>query len=600
MIKNAANMWGVAVNEIEMSFDPIVALLISACASEIEKISGEVDESHTRVTEKVIQLMTPETINGPRLAHAILYAEPIDDITQITPEYHFNYRREETYNKTFIKYKEIYFSPVQDFNLVNARVQFIATANTVIHQKEKKSREILVQNRKNTNVPSSTLYIGLSSHLKTIPVKDISFYFELQGVENKELFYHHLKNANWFVDETKVDVISGFYNSDEVQRTNLKSIFEDISSKTNNTCQQINSSYDRSYITIRSLDKGKGIKKSRFHELDSFLEANTIKTDENIRWIKIVFPRIIDNPILENVHCSLNSFPVLNRELITFSYQLKEYIHILPIKTENLFFDIKSIVNTDGKEYKARGKNSSGIDKGTFVLRSDNVGKLDRRKAKEYIVYLIELLKDESASFTFLNNDFLIKNLKSLNQLIALLEKKVAETSSKEIQTNYVVLKPYKTNESLLVEYWTTNGNAGNNIRSGSELTLYKGIGVKRGNSFLMTTSYGGKDDLTMNDRLNSYRRSLLTRDKIVTKEDVRALCHEVYGEKIKKVEVRRGYTKAIDLNKGLVQCMEIILTPNNKNNTEPQEWDFANSNLMYQLEKKSINVFPYRIKILN
>ena len=600
MIKNAAHMWGVAANEIEMSFDPIVALLISACASEIEKISGEVDESQTRVTEKVIQLMTPETINGPRLAHAILYAEPIDDITQITPEYHFNYRREETHNKTSIEYKDIYFSPVQDFNLVNARVQFIATGNTIIHQKEKKSREILVQNKKNTNIPSSVLYIGLSSHLKTIPVKDISFYFELQGVENKELFYHHLKNANWFVDETKVDVISGFYNSNEVQRTNLNSIFEDISSKTNNTCQQINSGYDRSYVTIKSLDKGKGIKKSRFNELDSFLEANTIKTDENIRWIKIVFPRIIDNSILENVHCSLNSFPVLNRELITFSYHLKEYVHILPIETENLFFDIKSIVNTDGKEYKARGENSSGIDKGTFVLRSDNVGKLDQRKAKEYIVYLIELLKDESASFTLLNNDFLIKNLKSLNQLIAVLEKKVTETSSKEIQTNYVVLIPYKTNESLLVEYWTTKGNAGNNIRSGSELTLYKGIGVKRDNSFLMTTSYGGKDGLTMNDRLNSYRRSLLSRDKIVTKEDVKALCHEVYGEKINKVEVRRGYTKAIDLNKGLIQCIEIILTPNNKNNTETQEWDFINSNLLYQLEKKSINVFPYKIKILN
>ena len=173
MIKNAANMWGVAANEIEMSFDPVVSLLISACASEIEKISGEVDESQTRITEKVIQLMTPETISGPRPAHAILYAEPIDDITQITTEYHFNYRKEETHKKTSVKYKDIYFSPVQDYNLVNANIEYIATGNTLIQLEEKKNREIVAQNTKNSILPPSTLYIGLSSQLKTIPVKDI-------------------------------------------------------------------------------------------------------------------------------------------------------------------------------------------------------------------------------------------------------------------------------------------------------------------------------------------------------------------------------------------------------------------------------------------
>ena len=36
MIKKAATMWGVAANEIEMSFDPVVSLLIAACASEME------------------------------------------------------------------------------------------------------------------------------------------------------------------------------------------------------------------------------------------------------------------------------------------------------------------------------------------------------------------------------------------------------------------------------------------------------------------------------------------------------------------------------------------------------------------------------------
>ena len=233
-------------------------------------------------------------------------------------------------------------------------------------------------------------------------------------------------------------------------------------------------------------------------------------------------------------------------------------------------------------------------------MRSDNVGKLESRKAKEYIVYLLELLKDESAAFSFLNNEFLLKNLKSLNQLIAVLEKKVAENSNKETQTNYAVLNPYKANEHLLIEYWTSSGVIANNIKSGSELNIHKGVGVKQSNCYLITTSIGGKDDLTMVDRLNSYRRSLLSRDRIVTKEDVRALCHEIYGEKIEKVEIKRGYTKDINVNKGWVPCIEIVLTANNQSKTVLEDWNATQNTLLYQLEKKSINVFPYKIKILN
>lgn len=600
MIKKAATMWGVQPNEIEMSFDPIVSLLISACASEIEKISAEVDHSQTRITEKVIQLMTPEAVNGPRPARSILYAEPIDEVLTIKPEYLFNYRKKESYQKTSVKYRNIYFSPVQDFKLVDASVQYMACGGTFIELQNRKNKEIVAQKVKDSDLLPSTLYIGLTSKRKSITLEDVSFYFELQGVDHKELFYHHLRNAQWFTENDTLEVSGGFYNTEKAEETNLKSIFEDVSNKTNNTCKQIVNGYSRQYITVKSVGEKKNLKKSAFKEMQDFLSKNKIKLDEDVKWIKIIFPRIITNTLLQNIHCSLNSFPVLNRELNSFTYNIKEFINILPIKTEDLFFDIKSITNTDGDAYKARSKDNSSIGKGTFVLRDDNVGKLDKRKAREYVIHLIELLKDESASFSFLNNDFLHKNLKGLNQLIALLEQKVSEASRDLTQTNYVVLKPFKPNEKLLVEFWTTNGEAGNNIKSGSDLSIYQGVGIQQGNNYFLTTSHGGKDDLNMTEKLNSYRRSLLSRDRIVTKEDIKALCFELYGDKISKVDVKRGFGSGIGLNKGVMQYIEIVLLPNNQINTEEEEWDSINSNLLYYLEKNSVNVFPYKIKILN
>ena len=151
-----------------------------------------------------------------------------------------------------------------------------------------------------------------------------------------------------------------------------------------------------------------------------------------------------------------------------------------------------------------------------------------------------------------------------------------------------------------MAQYWTTNGKLANNIKSGSKLELYKGIGIAQKNSYFITTSFGGKDELSMKERLDAYRRSLLSRDRIVTKEDIKALCFEFYADKIKKVEVKNAYTTDITLKNGLVQCVEILLYPNPNVPTAVYEFESINYNLLLYLEKNSTSVFPFKIKILS
>ncbi|MCF6350053.1 MAG: type VI secretion system baseplate subunit TssF [Flavobacteriaceae bacterium] len=595
MLKKAAALWDVAVNEIDMSFDPVVTLLIAACASEIEKISSEINESQTRVTEKLIQLMTPETVYGTKPAHAILYAEPDEKKVLLKPEYLFYHKKKKSYKNTSVKYTNIYFSPVQDFNLIAAKIKFFATENQILEVEGKKNIQNISQNA-NLNLPPSTLYLGLVPDDSEISLNNISFYFELQDIEDKTIFYHHLKNTKWSINGKEIDVTEGFYNTADYQKVNLDIIFNDTSSKTNNICLQANKIYVKHYVTVKL--KSKQIKKSNFNELDIAIKKSNAEIDNDVIWIKIEFPRIISNATLKNVFCSLNAFPVLNRELKNFTYEMREFIDIIPIKTEDSFLDMKSIMNTKGTVYNSTIKNNSNIEKGTYLLRSANVGKLEHRKAKEYIVHLIELLKDESAAFSLFNNDFLQLNLKGLNQLISLLEKKAQEISNETTETNYIFLKPFKKKENILIEYWTTNGKLANNIKSGSSLEVFQGIGIKQRSSLLISPSFGGESELSMKDRLNAYRRLLLSRERIVTKEDIKALCYELYNEKIEKVEITRGYVTDIALNKGVIQCVEILLYPNTREKTENREWEALNSNLLLILEKDSLNVFPYRIKL--
>ncbi len=598
MLKKAATLWGVPANEIEMSFDPVISLLLTACAAEIEKISGEIDESQTRITEKIIQLMTPSTIFGPKPAHAILYSEPIDPLLSLNSDYMFSFKKKTSFKNTSVNFKDIYFSPLQEFNLTNGFIKYMATGNSISEVGNKKQFENIFKANKTPGLQESSLYLGISSSLKSISLKDISFYFELQDVEDNAIFYHHLKNAEWFIGDKKINVCEGFFNSKKATELDLDSIFNESSNKTNNIVEQIRNNYSRHYITVKS--KETSCKATAFPELDQIISDHRLKIENDIIWLKVVFPRVVNNSLLENVYCSLNAFPVINRELNSFSYQMKEYINILPIKTENLFLDIKSITNTNGGVYKSQSKNTSGAEKGIFTIRTDNTGKLYHRKAKEYIAHLIELLKDESASFSFFNNDFLHKNLKSLNQLISLLENKVSEITNEVTETCYVSLKPFRKKETLLIEYWTTNGDEANNIKSGSSLKVYNGVGIKQKSSFFITSTYAGKNDLSMNERLNSYRRALLSRDRIVTKEDVKALCYEMYNDKVTNVDISKGYTTDIDLKKGLVQCINIELTPNNEALTEQHEWHSLNNNLLLYLEKHSVSVFPYKVTLLS
>jgi hypothetical protein len=565
----------------------------------MEKISNEVSQSQTRITEKLIQLMTPESVTGPKPAHGILKVFPVDDTIMVEEEFMFLCSKEIPNDKTSRAYKDVFFSPAQRANLVDAHITHIACDNMIYSFDETKQKEVLYQHKESGKLPPSTLYFGISSDIKELNLNDVSFYIELLEIGHKDLFYHHLRNSKWSQEQANIKIIDGYFNSDNEDATNIQNIFDTVANKTAFNGQQILNNYRKHFITVKS-KKQAGLAASNFKELDSFIKENKVKVDASLRWVKVEFPRIISNKTLTNCFATLNAIPVINKELSSLSYKIKEFINILPIKTEELFFDIQSITNTGGQVYRSRSKDNQNDDKGTFVLRNDNIGKLDQRKAREYVVHLIELLKDESASFSFMNNDFLNKNLKTLNQLLSVIEKKVTLSNEDKTETNYVFLTPYKPNETILVEYWTTNGDVANNIKLGTQISNAKGVGVAASGNYFITTTLGGKDTLSMQDRLNAYRRSLLSRDRVVTKQDIIALCKEMYGNKLKRIDVKKGFISGIGTNKGLTQSIEIELQMNSQIVTLPEEWESLNNNLMLYLKNNSTNVFPYKINLVN
>src|SRR5688572_20213062 len=88
MLKNAVQLWGHQPSDVD-SYDPLVGMLMGACATEFEKIYHEIYSSQARLIERLAQLLTPEINKGPEPAHAIMHLKSVEASTVINKESQF-------------------------------------------------------------------------------------------------------------------------------------------------------------------------------------------------------------------------------------------------------------------------------------------------------------------------------------------------------------------------------------------------------------------------------------------------------------------------------------------------------------------------------
>jgi hypothetical protein len=240
------------------------------------------------------------------------------------------------------------------------------------------------------------------------------------------------------------------------------------------------------------------------------------------------------------------------------------------------------------------------VENGTYILRQGGVGRFDSRNAAEIVNYLLELLRDESAAFAILGADMISSNLKELSQTITRLENRLKESNIVREDISYLLLKTHPADETLFVEFWTTNGKAGNNIKSSDKALVYEGSNLLPETVTLVTTSVGGRESMDTEQRVNAYRMALLSHGRVVTKEDIRALCFDHFGKRLKKAEIKKGLQIGQSTDSGFMQTMDIFLTmTKSADETEEEELNFLKNDLLQKLQEQSVNVLPFRCFIV-
>ena len=604
MIRNASGIWGYQDTQDINSFDPIVGMIIGALAEEIYNVSEEIKKTDARIVEKLFDLLINQDVFTNFPAHALVRAKTTQPQVNISESYQFNFIKKvpKTVNEeTVYTNKTICFTPTSELRLFKGEVKYFAAGNQIFEISDQ-LKESMANVEKGTVFDFSKLYIGLKLDNLIDKIDGLSFMFSIKNKQNEERFYSCISNATWKINSKDVDFTQGFELPQHAQDKSLDEIFRKETDVSYKTCRYVNEFYRAKFMTIENhnyLLKSFVKSDALPEELKRKFPGNILKPiPRDIFWIEIQLSQPVSSEIINDLTVLLNCFPVVNREINEFSQLLTQGINIIPLTTEDLFFDIKTISDTRGTFYKPfHSFGSETANEEGYMIRHGGVARFDSRDAKETINHLIDLIRDERASFALLGTDLISSELKQLDQIISRLKQRLEAIDVVSDDSNsYLILNCNSNFERANVQFWTTSGELANSIRSNSKLTIQNGSDLDTNSVIMITNSFGARQKLSKEDKLNRLRRMLLSKGRIVTKEDIKALCFEHFGTELSEVEIKKGVYLDPTPAKGLVRSLDIFLTLDKQNKISDIQLEQKTDELKVRLKQESINLLPFRV----
>ena len=597
MLKRASKMWGYSELESENAFDPVLELILSACASELEKLRFEQENSRARITERLLEVIFPDEVTGITPSQTLLQLTPIENNVQISRYSHFKAvkRIQNLYDPTQVKTMDIFFSPTLEMKLTTAQVKYLVFGNKILQQESFFYQEEVDQSDR--NIPSGEFWVGLHAP-EVEKLEDLCFYIDINNKEQKEFFNYYLQQVKVFCGEKEYELVEGY-------NVPINSIeYEDIISKNYTNVEAIYNEVNQFYQGIFFTLKGNIYpEREKSEYITSFIEENfsnhRIATEKDIVWLRFKFYEVITPKILENIRIALNCIPVVNMYNTKKTKRIKGQLTIYPIIGDNTFLDIDYISDDDGKRYEVKNYQKDSEDNISFVLRRGGVARFDERSALDHLQHTLRLIRDETASFSAIGNDFAIDaELRQIGQNLASIYQNIKKRSL-SLNTNPFLIISSLNKEldmSFTFSYWHTAGEEGNDIKTGVSLECDKSNKTAIKSAITVKPSLGGKRGLSTADKILEYRNALLSRGRIVTIADVKTFAKSHFKHTIKGLEVQKGTKKEVSLKGGFKRTIDIYLNKNKEVDISATEWEYLKDSFLIKLEKASTNIYPYRI----
>lgn len=590
MYKNAANLWG--VRNID-NFDPLIKLLIEALASEINKLSNEINNIETRLLERIAALLTPDILMTVRPAHMIIHAEPSEKKITIGKDTGFYYENLSKNNFNFYS--------AGKFSLIKGHVKSLICAKKIYNIDNDQSKEIQARSMIQSEIFTNNIWIGLDMDDSVKTMENISFYFDILNVENKNELLHLLPYAQWELEGKPLKVKTGIHllddNGKEEQQTPFSTY--DLANVSDTSILKL---YDHHFVTVVStIDNTKENHKKVPDELRVAFPSEMVEeTLSPLLWIKVSFPSNFEDYALESFFVSINAFPVINKKWCSKHFKTNKITSVIPLDTDDYEFvlSVNSVMDSKNQVYNPLPFQDETNRQGTYVVKRGGVERFDSRNAKEYISNLVDILREEGASFSMIGRGFVDELVTKINEQLAAVEKKIKEINVKKDISSYMIIDTDDIGESVYIDYWVTNCELANDIKTGASLFPFTETPVEPTTVISFTQSTGGRRLQTKNS-LDLYKYILTSRDRIYTDEDIVNFCFAHFSDIISSARVKKGVQVSPRPKEGLIRCIDVFveLRPHIVQITSTQE---VKDKLVNLLKDKSPDSYNYRIFISN
>ncbi len=578
LIKRCAELWGIDDAQAD-HFDPLVRLLVEACSVEFEKVGQEIEHTELRLMTRLAEILSPVTHNAPQPATAIVQARPQEPTGWIEPENQLTGKR---LNARKGETTEAHFAPAGRYPLVNAAIAQYATPQGLFSVE--KGAKTLISKMLPQPGGEQSIWLGLEVDPGITFWNGFRFYFDWAGDAAEYQYREFLHATSWSGNGAQLPVLHGLHDGPVDDSILI---------------------YHDSFVRISSDDsweKGKLKAEPYPPAFESMFDLRTLQMlKKPLVWIRIKWPAIFPMAGFEQMNVALNAFPVQNKQLNKITYRLQTGLNGVALPSGDAFMGIQNVINQKNLVYTASEKNLYTDEEDTpriYTLRQQGIGRFDKRDARAVLYQLLELLRDEVTAFNAIGEDFLASVLREIAQNMARIEQKLGVKKASETTAQpFLVIRGDKNPDVLFISYWSTLAEQANGIPAGTRLQSYAASGVSGADIIMLTRSSGGKAKPDETDYVNQLRKNIVTRNRLVTLEDVRAFCAAELGDRLRKVQVKPHFMPGKMPGQGFVRCLQIGLTP-----AAPTRDDWAREceNLQLKVTRLSTGMYPIQVVISN
>ena len=580
LLDRALDLWGI---EDERQLDPVVDLLLEAVAFESFQLEETLARADAALLGRLSRLLIPQKWMLPRPAHGLLSVHPKsgEHLMELSPHDHFSVNRV----VQGVKSPPLFFTPLYATQLLDAQIRY-RLWGTQLEELGRRRCYTEQAFAEEDRLGDHTLYLGIQIaeenlvhtdrlRLAILPERGelLPFLSEIQAFDAYE---HPLVIQAQNIPEASYE---GHYVQD----------------RNEHYCHYLYEIELRESKASCSLTSLFPKLKEELHELHDVASQ--------LYWIRLEFPAVFTLDDMASMGVHLNTVPVINRRLIRKLHSLEREGRILSLSTSDQghFLSIESLEDNLGKVYIPRERSYEAGALGVYSLYFGDLERFDASDAQRQLRRVLQLVREEGNAFSAVDNSSFASVLKELQDRLTTLEKTVGKMQSESGPSKaFLMTMPEAEAEHLALSYWESTGGLANGLSPQDIIQSLEPDKFDSASIRLRTKTKGGRAAETEDMLIAHLRYGLLSKERIVTKEDVKSYLKHRLGITLKQVDLRDGVTISQEPNKGLVRCTDVFLELV-KQGTELNEEEQAHlsSRLETELKERSVAHTTYKVRFV-